>query len=206
VPWKLKSLTAGWPPQAVLEREDDVEEAVLHRLFTFLGGKRVLRYGYGTSAGIADLNALMQRVDAIRTQLFEAMAELPARASIAEWLGKLEEASQELLTYFSALSRSSCVNAKGRSNRSTGERTRQLRTGSGRAPAAVGDSDLPSAELIVDRSSVLREGSPCVPDTFGPVPGVEVGEHAHRRRKCVGPYARRCVGIIHDSREGLGGS
>src|SRR3954470_5745816 len=99
VRWKLKSLTVGWPPQAVLERGDDVEEAVLHRLFTFLGGKRVLRYGYGTSAGIADLNALRDRVDAIRTQLFEAMASLPVRSSIAEWLRKLEEASHELLTY-----------------------------------------------------------------------------------------------------------
>jgi hypothetical protein len=98
VRWKLTSLTVGWPPQVVLQREDDVEEATLHRLFTFLGGKRVLRYGYGTSAGIADLNELMTRVDDIRTALFEAMASLSPRASIAEWLRKLEEASHELLT------------------------------------------------------------------------------------------------------------
>jgi hypothetical protein len=99
VPWKLKSLTVGWPPQVVIERTDDAEEAALHVLFTFLGGKRLLRYGYGTSAGITDLNALAERIDAIRSGLFEAMSKLPPRAPVAEWLRKLEEASHELLTY-----------------------------------------------------------------------------------------------------------
>src|SRR4051794_24030600 len=99
VPWKLKSLTVGWPPHAVIERTDDTEEAALHVLFTFLGGKRLLRYGYGTSAGITDLQALADRVDAIRSKLFEAMSSLPPRASVALWLRKLEEASHELLTY-----------------------------------------------------------------------------------------------------------
>lgn len=98
VPWKLESLTVGWPPQVVLKRCDDAEEAALHELFTFLGGKRLLRYGYGTSAGITELNGLAERVDAIRDRLFLAMAKLPARAPIAEWLRKLEEASHELLT------------------------------------------------------------------------------------------------------------
>lgn len=97
--WKLKSLTVGWPPQVVLERTDDAEEAALHELFTFLGGKRLLRFGYGTSAGISELTTLAERVDAIRTMLFQVMARLPARAPIAEWLRKVEEASQELLTY-----------------------------------------------------------------------------------------------------------
>lgn len=99
MPWKLKTLTIGWPPQAVLQPTDDSEEATLHTLFTFLGAKRLLRYGYGTSAGIAELNVLADRIDAIRGALFKAMAELPARAPIAEWLRKLEEATQELLTY-----------------------------------------------------------------------------------------------------------
>lgn len=99
VPWKLKSLTVGWPPHVVIERTDDAEEAALHVLFTFLGGKRLLRYGYGTSAGITDLDALAVRVDAIRNKLFEAMSSLSPRASVAVWLRKLEEASHELLTY-----------------------------------------------------------------------------------------------------------
>jgi hypothetical protein len=99
VPWKLKSLTVGWPPQVVLERTDDAEESALHVLFTFLQGKRLLRYGYGTSAGITDLNELATRIDALRSALFDAMARLPPRAPSAEWLRKLQEASQELLTH-----------------------------------------------------------------------------------------------------------
>jgi hypothetical protein len=82
----------------VLERSDDAEEAALHELFTFLGGKRLLRYGFGTSAGITEPNGLAERVDAIRDRLFAAMSTLPPRAPIQEWLMKLEEASQELLT------------------------------------------------------------------------------------------------------------
>jgi hypothetical protein len=96
VPWKLKSLTVGWPPQAVLE-PDDTEETALHVLFTYLAGKRLLRYGYGTVSGVNDLEALRDRADRLRDGLFDAMAALPKRAPIAEWLRKLEDASHDLL-------------------------------------------------------------------------------------------------------------
>jgi len=99
MPWKLKSLTVGWPPNVVIERTDDAEEQALHELFAFLETKRLLRYGYGTSAGITSLRALADRVDAIRDRLFQAIARIAPRAPIAEWLRKLEAASQELLTY-----------------------------------------------------------------------------------------------------------
>jgi hypothetical protein len=83
----------------VLERSDDAEEAALHQLFAFLGGKRLLRYGYGTPAGVTDLDGLRETVGELRVALVEAISTLPARAPIAEWLEKLQEANFELLEY-----------------------------------------------------------------------------------------------------------
>lgn len=97
VPWELDSLTVGWPPQLTLKRVPKDEKA-LHPLFVFLADKRLLRYGYGTQAGIASLDDLANRVDAIRAELFAALTALRPDAPIAEWLRKLEEAAHELLT------------------------------------------------------------------------------------------------------------
>jgi hypothetical protein len=93
----IKSLTVGWPPQVNLERTRGDKEA-LNTLFVFLEDKRLLRYGYGTRAGITDLTDLAARVDDIRSELLSALTALRPEAPIAEWLRKLEDAGHELLT------------------------------------------------------------------------------------------------------------
>jgi hypothetical protein len=90
-------LTVGWPPQLTLKRVPGDVKA-LHPLFVFLEDKRLLRYGYGTQAGIASLDDLANRVDVIRAELFAALTALRPDAPIAEWLRKLEDAAHELLT------------------------------------------------------------------------------------------------------------
>jgi len=77
MPWRLRSLTVGWPPQVVIEHTDDAEEQALHELFAFLETKRLLRHGYGTSAGITSLSELADRIDAIRNELFRVIARMP---------------------------------------------------------------------------------------------------------------------------------
>lgn len=89
-------MIVGWPPQVKLERTPGDKKA-LNSLFLFLGDKRLLRYGYGTRAGITDLNDLAVRVDAIRSVLFSTLAELRPDAPVAEWLRKLQDAGHELL-------------------------------------------------------------------------------------------------------------
>jgi hypothetical protein len=96
VPLVLDSLIVGWPPQVKLKHVPGDEEA-LHPLFVFLEGKRLLRYGYGTQAGIVTPDELATRIDAIRTELFRAVSALPPHAPVADWLRKLEDAAHELL-------------------------------------------------------------------------------------------------------------
>ena len=93
---KLESLIVGWPPQVTLKRVPGDEEP-LHRLFVFLEDKRLLRYGYGTQAGIATLDDLSIGSKSIRTELFGALTALRPDAPIAEWLRVLENAAHELL-------------------------------------------------------------------------------------------------------------
>ena len=93
---KLKSLIVGWPPQVVLEPTPG-DDVALHPLFIFLEGKTLLRYGFGTRAGITDLTDLRSRVDDIRDQLRIAMTALPPRASVAQYLRKLQDACHELI-------------------------------------------------------------------------------------------------------------
>lgn len=96
MPLVLKSLTVGWPPNATLERTSGEEEP-LHELFVFLEDARLLTRGYGIRAGIADLDALRTRVDDIRSRLYTALAALPPRAPIAEWLRKLRDACRDII-------------------------------------------------------------------------------------------------------------
>src|SRR5262245_51475729 len=96
--WVLKSLTVGWPPHVVLERVPGDEET-LNELFVFLADKRLLLYGYGIAAGITSLDDLANRVDEIRTELLSTLTKLEPHSPIAEWLSKVQDASQDLLTY-----------------------------------------------------------------------------------------------------------
>jgi hypothetical protein len=97
-------LVIGWPPSVKLVRtpgHEEEEKKTLHGLFVWLEDKRLLRHGYGTRAGITDLEDLRGRVDDIRGRLVPAVAELSPEASIADWLRKLNDACDELLNYAS---------------------------------------------------------------------------------------------------------
>jgi hypothetical protein len=95
--WTIAELTVGWPPSIRIVRAPGDDEA-LNPLFLRLGDKRLLLFGYGPTAGITTLDDLAQRIDAIREELFQALAALRPRAPIAVWLNKLQGACQELLT------------------------------------------------------------------------------------------------------------
>jgi hypothetical protein len=97
MPWAITELTVGWPPSVKITRAPGDDEA-LHPLFLQLGDKRLLLFGYGPTAGITTLDDLAQRIDAIRTDLFQALATLRPKAPIAIWLNKLQNACHELLT------------------------------------------------------------------------------------------------------------
>jgi hypothetical protein len=98
VAWVLKELTVGWPPSARLVREPG-DEGPLHRLFVFLEDKMLLRHGYGTRAGITDLDDLSVRVDEVRPKLVDARDALRPKAPISAWLRKLSDACDELLGF-----------------------------------------------------------------------------------------------------------
>lgn len=96
MPWKIQSLTVGWPPNVTLTpRVPDKD--VLHALFAFLSDKRVLLVGYGGSSGIDDVDDLAVRIDALRARLLDAVSALPPGNAVAEWLHKLQLACHELL-------------------------------------------------------------------------------------------------------------
>jgi hypothetical protein len=97
MPWAIAELTVGWPPSVKIVRMPGDAEA-LHPLFLQLGDKRLLLFGYGPTAGITTLDDLADRIDAIRTELFRALATLRPKATIAVWLNKLQSACHELLT------------------------------------------------------------------------------------------------------------
>jgi hypothetical protein len=95
--WTISELTVGWPPSVKIVRTPG-EDQTLHPLFLQLGDKRLLLFGYGPTAGITTLDDLAERIDTIRTELFQALATLRPNAPIAIWLNKLQNACHELLT------------------------------------------------------------------------------------------------------------
>ena len=97
MPWTIAELVVGWPPGVKIVRTPGDVEA-LHPLFLQLGDKRLLLFGYGSTAGITTLHDLADRIDAIRGELFRALATLRPKATIATWLNKLQSACHELLT------------------------------------------------------------------------------------------------------------
>jgi hypothetical protein len=126
------------------------EEEPLHRLFVFLADKRLLRYGYGTEAGITSLDDLANRVDAIRSELFTALTALPPDAAIADWLRLLQDAAQELLTKtYTATSRDATVASEPGD---VAPAVDQLRDAFGWVSAHVADVyELPSARNLADQ-------------------------------------------------------
>lgn len=95
--WIIEELTVGWPPSVKIVRVPGDKEA-LRPLFIRLKDKRLLLFGYGSSAGITTLEDLAGRIDDIRQYLFQALTALRPHASVAVWLSKLQNACHELLT------------------------------------------------------------------------------------------------------------
>ena len=56
--WTIAELTVGWPPSVKIVRAPGDDEA-LRPLFLRLSDKRLLRFGYGPSAGITTLDDSM---------------------------------------------------------------------------------------------------------------------------------------------------
>jgi hypothetical protein len=73
------------------------DEKPLHTLFTAIEDRHLLTHGYGTRAGITNVEILASRVDHLRNELRPALRDLPPRASIALWIRKLSKACDELL-------------------------------------------------------------------------------------------------------------
>jgi hypothetical protein len=98
MPWKITALSIGWPPGATISPVEGDREK-LHRLFVYLGDRRLLLFGYGTSSGIVTLEELRARADDIRSGgLLGTLQELGPDSSVAVWIEKLQDACQELIT------------------------------------------------------------------------------------------------------------
>jgi hypothetical protein len=101
VRWQLQSLNVGWPPSATLVLGKGDEEA-LNELFAAIEDKRVLRHGYAPRSGIEDLKDLRGRVDQLRGPLQVCLTDL-GNAPVGEWIRKLQEACDELVSEISML-------------------------------------------------------------------------------------------------------